>query len=82
MAAMARREGKITEVVARKQSEFIGQTAGKCKLCIFYSDTDKPMPDIYIPLEKLNGAKDKERVLARITSGKRQIKNLKVKLCR
>ena len=25
------------------------------------------MPDIYIPLDKINGAKDKERVLARIT---------------
>jgi ribonuclease R len=32
----------------------------------FIPDTDKPMPDLYIPLDKINGAKNKERVAARL----------------
>lgn len=62
-----KREGRITEVIGRKQSEFIGQLQVSANFAFFIADTDKPMPDIYIPLDKLNEAKDKDRVLARIT---------------
>jgi ribonuclease R len=62
-----RREGRITEVVSRKQSEFIGHLDVSPNFAFFIPDGGKAMPDIYIPLEKINGAKDKERVLARIT---------------
>lgn len=63
-----RKEGKVTEVVSRKQSEFIGHLQLSTNYAFFVPDTDKPMPDFYIPLDKINGAKDKERVLARITN--------------
>jgi ribonuclease R len=63
-----KREGRITEVVSRKQNEFIGRLDLSPTFAFFIADTDKPMPDFYIPLDKLNGAKDKDRVLARITS--------------
>ncbi|MCW3109859.1 MAG: rnr [Segetibacter sp.] len=62
-----KREGRITEVVSRKQSEFIGHIQVSSNFAFFIPDTDKPMPDLYIPLDKLNEAKDKDRVLARIT---------------
>ena len=62
-----RKEGKITEVVSRKQSDFIGHLQLSSSFAFFIPDTDKPMPDLYIPLEKINGAQDKDRVLARIT---------------
>ncbi len=63
-----RKEGKITEVVTRKLSEFTGRIQLSTHYAFFIPDTDKPMPDLYIPLDKLNGAKDKDRVLAKITN--------------
>src|SRR4051812_38762799 len=62
-----KREGRITEVISRKQSEFIGHIQVSSNFAFFIPDSDKPMPDLYIPLDKLNNAKDKDRVLARIT---------------
>ncbi|GEO08484.1 ribonuclease R [Segetibacter aerophilus] len=62
-----KREGRVTEVVSRKQSEFIGHIQVSSNFAFFIPDSDKPMPDLYIPLDKLNGAKDKDRVLAKIT---------------
>lgn len=63
-----KKEGKITEVITRKQSEFIGHIQLSANYAFFIPDTDKPMPDLYIPLDKLNEAKDKDRVLAKITN--------------
>ena len=62
-----KKEGRITEVITRKQNEFIGHLQVSANFAFFIPDTDKPMPDIYIPLDKINGATDKDRVLARIT---------------
>ncbi|WP_018613537.1 ribonuclease R [Segetibacter koreensis] len=62
-----KKEGKITEVVSRKQSEFIGHLQLSSNYAFFIPDTGKPMPDLYIPLDKINNAKDKDRVLARVT---------------
>src|SRR4051812_3158472 len=62
-----RKEGRITEIVNRKQSEFIGHLQVSSNFAFFVPDADKAMPDIYIPLDKLNDAKDKDRVLAKIT---------------
>ncbi len=61
-----KKEGKITEVVSRRQTEFIGIIQLSTNYAFFIPDTDKPMPDFYIPLEKINGAKNKERVAARL----------------
>lgn len=63
-----KKEGRITEVVTRKQNEFIGHLQVSTNYAFFVPDTSKPMPDLYIPLDKLNGAKDKDRVLAKITN--------------
>jgi len=61
-----RREGKITEVVSRKQTEFIGNIQLSTNFAFFVPDTDKPMPDLFIPLDKLKGATHKERVIVRL----------------
>ncbi|TDH29174.1 ribonuclease R [Segetibacter sp. 3557_3] len=63
-----KREGRIVEVLTRKQNEFVGHIQLSTNYAFFVPDTDKPMPDLYIPLENLNGAKNKERVIARITN--------------
>lgn len=61
-----KKEGKITEVVVRKQTEFIGHIQLSTNYAFFIPDTDKPMPDLFIPLSELNGAKNKDRVVARL----------------
>ncbi len=61
-----KKEGKITEVVERKQTEFIGHLQVSAHHAFFVPDTDKPMPDLYIPMNELNGAKHKDRVVARL----------------
>ncbi len=62
-----RTEGKITEVVERKQTEFIGDLQVGKTFAFFTADTEKPMPDFFIPIDKLNGALNGERVVARLT---------------
>lgn len=61
-----KKEGKIMEVVARKQTEFTGVLQLSTNYAFFIPDTDKPMPDLFIPLTELNGAKNKDRVVARL----------------
>lgn len=66
-ARNGKKEGKIIEVIKRKQNEFVGHMQVSSGFAFFIPDTDKPMPDIFIPLDKLNGATDKQRVIAKIT---------------
>lgn len=65
-ARTGKKEGKITEVVSRKQTEFVGHIQLSAHHAFFVPDTDKPMPDLYIPMNELNGAKHKERVIVRL----------------
>lgn len=72
-----RMQGVIKEVLTRKRTEFIGRIDMNKGFGFFIADMDKPMPDLFIPLEKLNGAKDKDRVVAKLVSwesgGKRPV---------
>ena len=61
-----RMQGEVVEVVERKRSEFIGHIEMSKDFAFFITDTDKPMPDLFIPLSSINGAKDKDRVVARL----------------
>ena len=63
-----RLEGKVEEVVERKQIEFIGNIEVSENFAFFTADSQKPMPDFYVSLKKLNGAKDKDRVVVRLLS--------------
>ncbi len=61
-----KKEGKITEVVSRKQTEFLGHIQIANNVAFFIPATDREMPDIFIPLDKLNGAKNKDRVIVKM----------------
>mgnify|MGYP001034622842 CR=1 FL=1 len=63
-----RQEGKIVEVAERKQKEFIGNIQMSKNFAFFIPATDKPIPDFYIATDKLNGAKDNERVIVKFIS--------------
>ena len=69
-----KKEGRVTEVVDRKQTEFIGTVQLSTNFAFFVPDTDKPMPDLFIPLNDLNGAKHKDRVVARLVKWDRDDK--------
>lgn len=63
-----KKEGKIIEVVKRKQVSFAGVMQVTARHAFFIPNTITPMPDIYIPLNKLNGAKDKDKVIVQLTT--------------
>ncbi len=63
-----RAEGKITEVVERKQTEFIGNIQKSKNFAFFIPATEKPIPDFYITDDKLNGARDNDRVIVKLLS--------------
>ncbi len=61
-----RTEGKITDVAERKQTTFIGNIQVNPNFAFFIPASEKPIPDFYVPLEKLNGAEDGNRVVVRL----------------
>ncbi|MEO6669379.1 MAG: ribonuclease R [Ferruginibacter sp.] len=62
-----RAEGKVIDVTERKQTDFVGNVQVNKTVAFFVAGGEKPIPDFYIPFEKLNGANDGERVVARFT---------------
>lgn len=61
-----RSQGEVVAVVERKQMEFLGHVELSQSFAFFIAETDKPMPDVYIPLSQLNGAKNNDKVIVRI----------------
>lgn len=61
-----RMQGEIVEVIERKQTEFIGRLQMNKDFAFFVMDTDKPMPDLFIPLAAINNAKDNDRVIVKL----------------
>ena len=72
-----RMQGVVKEVLQRKRIEFIGKLQMNKGFAFFVADMDKPMPDIFIPLTNINGAKDQDRVVVKIlqwdNDGKRPV---------
>lgn len=61
-----RLKGKITEVVQRKRVEFMGKFEMSKGFGFVLGDGDRGVPDIYVPIENFNGAKNGEMVVARM----------------
>jgi len=62
----SRIEGKIVDVAERKQTDFIGIIQVSKNFAFFVTDSEKPVPDFHVGLDKLNGAVDKDRVIVRL----------------
>ncbi|WP_132055014.1 ribonuclease R [Pseudocnuella soli] len=62
-----RMQGTVTKVLERKQSEFIGALQMNKGFAFFVADSDRKMPDIFVPQNAFNEAKDGDRVVVRIT---------------
>lgn len=63
-----RDEGVIVEVVERERTQFVGKIEVHEKFAFLIPDNSKVGTDIYIPKEKLNGAKNNDKALVRITT--------------
>ena len=73
-----RMQGIISQVLERKQLEFVGNLQMNKGFAFFVADSDKKIPDVYIPQQNFGEAKDSDRVVVRITewetgAGKRPI---------
>lgn len=67
-------EGEVIEIVERAKSTFVG-TISKSKNFAFFIPSGKSAFDLFIPNEKLNGAKDGQKAIARITEWPARAKN-------
>ena len=61
-----RTEGVVIDVAERKQTEFIGTVEINKNVAFFIAGSEKPIADFYIATEKLNGAVDGSKVVARL----------------
>ncbi|PKR82093.1 ribonuclease R [Brumimicrobium salinarum] len=68
-------EGRIKKVVNRKTTQFVGTLDVKNKFAFLILDNNKINVDLYIPLEKLKGAKSGEKAIGRITSWPKGVDN-------
>ncbi|MBC7830019.1 MAG: ribonuclease R [Chitinophagaceae bacterium] len=71
-----RQQGFVAEVVKRKQIEFMGRLQMNKNFAFFVADVDKPMTDIYVPLENLNKATENDRVIVKIVEWEKNKKPL------
>ncbi len=60
-------EGEVIEIVERKRTEFVGVIQKTSKNCFFIPDSNKVKTDFYIPSDKVNKAKDGQKVVVRFT---------------
>ncbi len=70
-----RKEGEVIEIIERAKMEFTGIVKISEKFAFFIPDDKKMLRDIFIPLDGLNGAQDKEKAIARITDWPEDAKN-------
>ena len=63
-----RLQGRITQVIERKQKQFVGIVEVNKEFSFFIPSSDKAIPDFFIPNHALKNAKDGQKVIARIVS--------------
>ncbi|MEZ5197789.1 MAG: ribonuclease R, partial [Bacteroidales bacterium] len=60
-------EGRIVEILERKKKQFVGIVEVSNKFAFLIPDDNSIPVDIFIPLSSLNGAKNGNKAIARIT---------------
>jgi ribonuclease R len=68
-------EGKVIEITQRFKEEFVGKIQVNPRFAFFVPDSNKLNIDFYIPIEKILGAKDGQKVIARLTEWKDNARN-------
>lgn len=65
---IGRLQGRIVQVIERKQKQFVGHIELNRDFAFFIPLSEKSIPDFFIPLHALNQAKDGDKVIARLVS--------------
>ena len=68
-------EGKISKIVERKTNLFVGTLDVKKNFAFLLLDNSRVSQDIFVPIEKLNGAKDGQKALVKMTSWPKNVDN-------
>jgi ribonuclease R/exosome complex exonuclease DIS3/RRP44 len=68
-------EGEVIEITERFRTEFVGVLQISPKFAFFVPDSNKIPIDFFIPLNQTLGAKEGQKVIARITEWKDDAKN-------
>lgn len=68
-------EGDVVKVLERKRTEFVGILEVKDNFAFLIMDKKQLPHDIFIPLNKLNGGKDRQRCVAKINEWTDKDKN-------
>lgn len=68
-------EGEVIEIVERFRTEFVGVIQVSPRYAFFIPDSNKIPIDFFIPLDKSMGAKDGQKVVARLGKWKDDSKN-------
>ena len=71
----SRMEGEIVAVLSRERTQFVGTIETHDKFAFLVPDNIKSGTDIYIPKEKLSGAKNGDKALVKITVWPKSSKN-------
>ncbi len=70
-----KKDGEVVEIIKRAKMDFTGIIKLSERFAFFVPDDRKMLHDIFIPLDSLNGGKDKEKAIARITDWPEDAKN-------
>ncbi|MBN2273187.1 MAG: ribonuclease R [Bacteroidales bacterium] len=68
-------EGEVIEIIERARDSFVGVIERYEKYAFMTPDSKQMHVDLFIPLEKLNGAEHGQKVIARITDWPKNAKN-------
>ena len=70
-----RAEGEVVQVLKRARESFVGTIEVSGQFAFLIIDNKKMPYDLFIPLEKLNGAKNGQKAIAKITNWPEKVKN-------
>lgn len=68
-------EGEVVEIIERFRNDFVGKIQVSPRYAFFIPDSNKLPIDFFIPLSKSMGAKDGQKVVARLVEWKDDAKN-------
>jgi ribonuclease R/exosome complex exonuclease DIS3/RRP44 len=68
-------EGVVTEILHRFKMDFVGTIQVSPRYAFLIPDSNKMPVDIFVPINKLNGAIDGQKVVVKITSWRENSKN-------
>ncbi|MCK4922607.1 MAG: ribonuclease R [Bacteroidales bacterium] len=70
-----RPEGEVVQILERARDSFVGTIEISAQFAFLIIDSKKMPYDLFIPLEKLNGAKNGQKAIAKITDWPEKVKN-------